>query len=281
MASVWRDAIVSDAALTTCIRDLRRALGDSSDTPRYIETVHRRGFRFIGPVAEREELDRARRPGRPRRADRRRPRQPGRSRRLRPARTLVGRDAELARLHELLGTAMGRRRQLVFVTGEPGIGKTALVEAFLAQISHRGGPARRSRTVRGAVRRRRGLSAAARGAGAPGPRAARRRDRSRSQAVRADLARAAARAARPTRIWRPCSAALRGRRASGCCESSWKGLDALTVDSPLVLVLEDLHWSDSATIDLLAMLARRREAVALAGPRDLSACRRGRRLSIR
>src|SRR5262245_17142547 len=50
LATVWRDAVVSDAALASCIRDLRRALGDSSDTPRYIETVHRRGFRFIGPV---------------------------------------------------------------------------------------------------------------------------------------------------------------------------------------------------------------------------------------
>ena len=42
-----------------------------------------------------------------------------------------------------------------------------------------------------------------------------------------------------------------------------EGLDILTVDSPLVLVLEDLHWSDSATIDLLAMFARRREASRL------------------
>ena len=49
--TVWGDTIVSEAALTSCIRDLRRALGDSSRTPRYIETVHRRGFRFIGPVA--------------------------------------------------------------------------------------------------------------------------------------------------------------------------------------------------------------------------------------
>jgi predicted ATPase len=38
-----------------------------------------------------------------------------------------------------------------------------------------------------------------------------------------------------------------------------EGLDALTVEAPLVLVLEDLHWSDSATIDLLAVLARRRD----------------------
>src|SRR5258706_3537165 len=53
LTTVWRDAIVSDAALASCIRDLRKALGDSAGAPRYIETVHRRGFRFIGAVAGR------------------------------------------------------------------------------------------------------------------------------------------------------------------------------------------------------------------------------------
>src|SRR5262245_30641618 len=51
LSAVWRGAIVSDAALASCIRDLRSALGDSSRAPRYIETVHRRGFRFIGRIA--------------------------------------------------------------------------------------------------------------------------------------------------------------------------------------------------------------------------------------
>ena len=51
LTTLWHDAIVSDAALASCIRDLRKALGDSSEAPRYIETVHRRGFRFIGPIA--------------------------------------------------------------------------------------------------------------------------------------------------------------------------------------------------------------------------------------
>jgi predicted ATPase len=42
-----------------------------------------------------------------------------------------------------------------------------------------------------------------------------------------------------------------------------EAVDALSAEAPLVLVLEDLHWSDSATIDLLAMLARRRDPARL------------------
>ena len=94
LAAVWRDVVVSDAALTSCIRDLRKALGDSSDAPRYIETVHRRGFRFIGPIAG---------PTLPAPPSRRAAPSGGSS----PATaTLVGRDAELARLHALLGRRM-------------------------------------------------------------------------------------------------------------------------------------------------------------------------------
>src|SRR5262245_58311810 len=116
LSAVWGDTIVSEAALTSCIRDLRRALADTSRAPRYIETVHRRGFRFIGPI----RLERGTAPARPEKA------------RLSP--TLVGRDAELARLRALFETATGGRRRLVFVTGEAGIGKTSLVEAFLAGL---------------------------------------------------------------------------------------------------------------------------------------------------
>jgi DNA-binding winged helix-turn-helix (wHTH) protein len=46
---VWQETVVSDAALTSCIQELRQALGDSARNPQYIETVHRRGFRFLAP----------------------------------------------------------------------------------------------------------------------------------------------------------------------------------------------------------------------------------------
>ena len=48
--AVWPETVVSDAALTACIQELRQALRDHAKHPRYIETVHRRGFRFLGKV---------------------------------------------------------------------------------------------------------------------------------------------------------------------------------------------------------------------------------------
>src|SRR5262245_18832930 len=49
LQAVWPDTIVSDAALTVCIRELRQALHDNAKASQYIETVHRRGYRFIAP----------------------------------------------------------------------------------------------------------------------------------------------------------------------------------------------------------------------------------------
>ena len=49
-ANVWRGTVVSDDALVTCIQELRKALGDDSKQPLYIETRHRLGYRFSAPV---------------------------------------------------------------------------------------------------------------------------------------------------------------------------------------------------------------------------------------
>ena len=51
-ANIWRGTVVSDDALVTCIQELRKALGDDSRQPLYIETRHRMGYRFAAPVAE-------------------------------------------------------------------------------------------------------------------------------------------------------------------------------------------------------------------------------------
>lgn len=47
---VWRGVIVSDSALTQCIKDIRRQLGDDAAAPRYVQTVPRYGYRFVGKV---------------------------------------------------------------------------------------------------------------------------------------------------------------------------------------------------------------------------------------
>ena len=49
--AVWPETAVTDAVLKACIREVRRALGDMAQSPRFIATVHRRGYRFIAPVA--------------------------------------------------------------------------------------------------------------------------------------------------------------------------------------------------------------------------------------
>ena len=46
--AVWPGTFVTDAVLKDSIRQLRDALGDDAESPRFIETAHRRGYRFIG-----------------------------------------------------------------------------------------------------------------------------------------------------------------------------------------------------------------------------------------
>jgi serine/threonine-protein kinase len=48
--AVWKDAFVGESSLTEAIGVLRQALGDTASGAEYIQTVHRRGYRFIAPV---------------------------------------------------------------------------------------------------------------------------------------------------------------------------------------------------------------------------------------
>ena len=119
---VWGGLAVSDDALTTCIQDLRQALGDDARRPRYIETRHRRGYRLMVPATA--IIDPS--------SDAAPPRAVGD--RAGAAGRAGRRDDELARRFQ---EALSGRRQIVFVTGEPGIGKSALAEAILDAAADR------------------------------------------------------------------------------------------------------------------------------------------------
>jgi DNA-binding winged helix-turn-helix (wHTH) protein len=50
--AVWPETSISDAVLRMAIGEVRRALGDTAQAPRFIATVHQRGYRFVAPVTE-------------------------------------------------------------------------------------------------------------------------------------------------------------------------------------------------------------------------------------
>src|SRR5262245_54966839 len=110
LRSVWRDTHVSDGVVRVIILELRRALGDDSEQPRFIETVARRGYRFIAAPT--------RTPRRPAVAD-----EHGR---------IVGRDGVIATIETRFERACAGERQLVVLSGEAGIGKTTVLDAFVA-----------------------------------------------------------------------------------------------------------------------------------------------------
>src|SRR5262245_22288854 len=112
---VWSGVSVSDAVLKGCIREIREALGDDPAAPRFIETAHRRGYRFIAPVVT---------------AVRPPVQEP-----VAACRSAVGRETELASMRTWLSRSLRGGRQIVFVAGEPGIGKTTLVEAFMERTT--------------------------------------------------------------------------------------------------------------------------------------------------
>jgi hypothetical protein len=64
---VWADTVVSDGALTMCIQEIRKTLGDNAREPQYIETVPKRGVRFIAEINRRTQAVTNGKGGQPRR----------------------------------------------------------------------------------------------------------------------------------------------------------------------------------------------------------------------
>jgi DNA-binding winged helix-turn-helix (wHTH) protein len=56
--AVWSQVAVSDSMPGICVAELRKAWGDDPTTPRFIETVHGRGYRFIAQVTTRHRTRR-------------------------------------------------------------------------------------------------------------------------------------------------------------------------------------------------------------------------------
>src|SRR5262249_14447020 len=128
LQAVWPDTAVSEAALTVCLNELRRALGETAQAPQYIATVHRRGHRLVG-AGSHDAPPAAVAPPRsvpPALVSARAP-------------LLIGREAVCAHLHRWLAQAQRGVRQVGFITGEVGLGKTTVVDAFVAQVAHEPG----------------------------------------------------------------------------------------------------------------------------------------------
>lgn len=234
IARLWADTVVTKAVLKVAIRAIREAIDDDSNDPRYIETVGREGYRFIGagdaPVVPRSDDG---------------------------STPMVGRERDLAALHAALARAHAGSRAIVFVSGEAGVGKTTLLDRFVTEVEG----ASAVHVVRGQCLEQYGegepylpvleaLGALSRGEG--------------SDAFRATLSRHAP-------AWMGVlggtpSPAGGGRATTTPARMLREIADALEVftrERTLVLVLEDLQWSDRSSVDLLACLARRRQPARL------------------
>lgn len=243
LAHVWSGAVVSDSAMRSHMHELRQVLGDG-----VIETVIGRGYRFVAEV--RRELDE------PAVAS---PQHSAQSSAVDPL--VVGRDAELQKLGDAFERARAGHRQLCFVIGEPGIGKSTLVRTFVASLDAgsvivgRGGCFEQHGTPEPYFAIIEALGMLTRSA--------------HGAALCTVLARCA-----PTfvaqlphliseeQLVEVTRRAAFGNEARQLRELS-EAIEAMCAQKPLVLVLEDLQWSDVATIDLLSLLGQRQERAKL------------------
>lgn len=235
--AVWVHQHVSESVLKTTVSQLRAALADDASSPRYIETASRLGYRFIGkgtrPVAGPEKTA----PAIPIPA-------------TDPA--FIGRRAPLARLADCWSRAVAGQRQLVWVAGDAGVGKSTLVETFV-----RGS---------GAAAIAQGQCVEQFGTGEPYlPVLQALGDLCRVYPELAAILRAAA----PTWLvqlpWLVTEAerATLARELIGVSQERMirefhELIARFTANQPLLFVVEDLHWCDQATLRLMDHYARQR-----------------------
>ncbi len=267
LATVWPKSVAGDAVLKMSIREIRRALNDDSRNPRLIETVHRRGYTFIGKVsatgvASNDANDSAKHQPPVRGVQSLSPILADAVRALPMA--LVGRTAELQRLTGIWRTSLNGQRQVVFVTGEMGVGKTTLINALLREIRDDATPIH---FLRGhCLAHHRGkdiylplleaLGCLSRIPGFESRLSAVLRRYAPSWLIQMP---ALVDAAERERLRSDAQGAARERMLRELVDA----VHALALERPLLLVLENLHWSDDFTLDFVGLLAHRVEPSAL------------------
>jgi DNA-binding winged helix-turn-helix (wHTH) protein/tetratricopeptide (TPR) repeat protein len=241
MDQVWHDRFISDSAITSRIKAARRATGDDGERQNVIRTVHGRGYRFVAKVSQPAS-------------------------RPEPAETatagFVGRKAELATLWSSLAAAESGSRQLMLISGEPGIGKTAIVEAFLAKLD-------------GSIELIGSGQCHPIGTGEPyGPVLDAIFDLAKGPAA-AEVLRCLDAVAPGWLLQLPAlidvdhESSLVNRTLGSTSERMLREaldlFDALASAGygPLVLSIDDLHWADRPTTDLITAVARRRRPAPL------------------
>jgi DNA-binding winged helix-turn-helix (wHTH) protein len=228
---VWAGTHVTPGVLRVCVREIRVALGDAAGAPRYLITVGGLGYRWLGGADVEAPPPR-------------------------PAGLLVGRQDEVACLAAWGQQAAHGTRQLVFVSGEAGVGKTTVVAMALARLAAE----EEVLTVRGQCVEHTGegepylpfLEAL----------------RQLGQGPARDAVRAVLRQYAP--MWlahlpglvteaelERLQGRLHGLTPARMLRELAEALEVLTADQLLVLVLEDLQWSDRSTVECLAYLAQR------------------------
>jgi tetratricopeptide (TPR) repeat protein len=242
LAAIWPDTYVQPEVLRRYILEIRRALGDAAGSPQFVQTLPKRGYQFIAPVSD-DAI----------------PRVGGN---LATVNRLVGRRSALADLERCLAVALEGRRQMVFVVGEPGIGKTSVVDEFQrATVGVAGVSVARGQSVEGFGGKE---------AYYPLLEAIGQLARSPSRSTVVDTLGAHAptwliqfpsliRPEQQAALQREILGATRERMVRELCEA----LEILTETVPLVLILEDLHWVDHSTLDVISAIARRREPAKL------------------
>jgi predicted ATPase/DNA-binding winged helix-turn-helix (wHTH) protein len=243
LKTVWAGTYVTKTVLKVCIREIRAALGEEVAAPRYIATVGRLGYQFLDERC----VERSDATGQTERTD---------------VRRIVGRSHESTQLQRWLTQAERGVRRIVFVTGEPGIGKTALVDLFVNRVQATGqvwighgqcveqyGEGEAYLPV---------LEAFGQICRAPGGQQVLDILRRYAPTWLAQMP-ALVSGAEIEVLQRKVQGATRERTLREMAEA----IEALTAKRPLILVFEDLHWSDYSTLELLAYLARRRERARL------------------